>query len=177
MFPPAPGRLLALSPPAAQRGAVCRISHSSRGYRTWLPLLHRPTSAGQCGLPRRAGRSWFPIWPTRFRQDALAAGGGDDRVGLRDGQGTHVAGQPNQRGRDGVLSMQFLMLPVLRSSDRPSSVIFTTAPRSAATAGLAFSSSRSSSKSQSPSISWSGSSWWRLLSLRRSPAYWAPCST
>ena len=68
--------------------------------------------------------------------------------------------------------MQFLMLPVLRSSDRPSSVIFTTAPRSAATAGLAFSSSRSSSKSQSPSISWSGSSWWRLLSLRRSPAYW-----
>jgi hypothetical protein len=74
-------------------------------------------------------------------------------------------------------SMQFLMLPVLRSSDRPSSVIFTTAPRSAATAGLAFSSSRSSSKSQSPSISWSGSSWWRLLSLRRSPAYWAPCST
>jgi DNA-binding transcriptional LysR family regulator len=31
------------------------------------------------------------------------------------------------------------MLPVSRSSDRPSSVIFTTAPRSAATAGLAFS--------------------------------------
>ena len=47
-------------------------------------------------------------------------------------------------------STQFLMLPVLRSSNRPSSVIFTTAPRSAATAGLAFSSSRSSSKSQSP---------------------------
>jgi hypothetical protein len=37
-------------------------------------------------------------------------------------------------------SMQFLMLSVLRSSDRASSVIFTTAPRSAATAGLAFSS-------------------------------------
>lgn len=62
-----------------------------------------PASAGQCGLPRRAGRSWFPIWPTRFRQDALAAGGGDDRVGLRDGPGTHVAGQPDQRGRDGAL--------------------------------------------------------------------------
>ena len=40
-----------------------------------------------------------PIWPTRFRQDALAAGGGDDRVGLCDGPGTHIAGQPNQRGR------------------------------------------------------------------------------
>jgi hypothetical protein len=70
-------------------------------------------------------------------------------------------------------SMQFLMLSVLRSSDRASSVIFTTAPGSAATAGLAFSSYRSSSKSQSPSISGSGSNWWRLLSLRRSPAYWA----
>lgn len=37
------------------------------------------------------------------RQDALAAGGGDDRVGLCDGPGTHVAGQPNQHGRDGAL--------------------------------------------------------------------------
>ena len=46
------------------------------------------------------------------RQDALAAGGGDDRVGLRDGPGTHVAGQPNQRGRMVPCSMQFLMLPV-----------------------------------------------------------------
>jgi hypothetical protein len=45
----------------------------------------------------------FRYGPTRFRQDALAAGGGDDRVGLRDGPGTHVAGQPNQRGRDGAL--------------------------------------------------------------------------
>jgi hypothetical protein len=72
-------------------------------------------------------------------------------------------------------SMQFLMPPLLRSSDRASPVIFTTAPRSAATAGLAFPSSRSSSKSQSPGISWSGSSWWRLLSLRRWPAYWEPC--
>jgi hypothetical protein len=33
-------------------------------------------------------------------------------------------------------SMQFLMLPVLRSSDRASSVIFTTAPRSADRVGL-----------------------------------------
>ncbi len=32
--------------------------------------------------------------------------------------------------------MRFLMLPVLRLSDRPSSVIFTATPRSAATAGL-----------------------------------------
>jgi len=40
--------------------------------------------------------------PPLFRQDALALGGNDDRVGLRDGPRAHVAGQPSRRGRDEV---------------------------------------------------------------------------
>ena len=113
------------------------------------------------------------MWPARFRQDALAAGGGDDRVSLRDGPGTHVAGQPNQRGRDGAL-LDAVPDAAGLALKRPAQLgDLHHGPAIAATAGLAFSSSRSSSKSQSPSISWSGSSWWRLLSLRSSPAYWA----
>ena len=54
-------------------------------------------------VPGEQGEVGFRYGPTRFRQDALAAGGGDDRVGLRDALGTHVAGQPNQRGRDVAL--------------------------------------------------------------------------
>jgi hypothetical protein len=69
-------------------------------------------------------------------------------------------------------SIQFLMLSVLRSSDRASSVIFTTAPGSVVTAGLADSSSWSSS-SQPPSCACSESSW-HLPSLRWSPANCAP---
>jgi hypothetical protein len=38
-----------------------------------------------------------------FRQDALAAVGGDDRAGLRDGPVAHVAGQPSRRRRDDAL--------------------------------------------------------------------------
>ena len=60
---PACTRVFARALPACcQCGAVCRISHSSHGYRTWLSLLHRPASAGRCGLPRQARRTWFPIW-------------------------------------------------------------------------------------------------------------------
>jgi hypothetical protein len=57
------------SPHRRKHGAACRIRHSSPEHRTWLPLPHRPASAGRCGLPGRAGRSWLPI-----RADAVSAG-------------------------------------------------------------------------------------------------------
>jgi hypothetical protein len=69
---------------------------------------------GGAAFPGEQGEAGFRFGPTRFRQDALAAGGDDDRVGLRDGPGAHVAGQPNRRGRDGALLDAVPMLSVLR---------------------------------------------------------------
>jgi hypothetical protein len=72
-----------------------------------------PHLLGGAAFPGEQGEAGFRYGPTRFRQDALAAGGDDDRVGLRDGPGAHVAGQPSRRGMM-PCSMQFLMLSVLR---------------------------------------------------------------
>src|ERR1700677_1752885 len=62
-----------------------------------------PHLLGGAGFPGEQGQVGFRYGPTRFRQDALAAGCGDDRVGLCDGPGAHVAGQPNRRGREDAL--------------------------------------------------------------------------
>ena len=44
---------------------------------------HTPTSAGQCGLPRRAGRSWFPIWADAVSTGCARRGWPDRRNGGR----------------------------------------------------------------------------------------------
>ena len=112
---PACTRVFARTLPACcQCGAVCRISHSSHGYRTWLPLLHRPASAGRCGLPRRKGRSCFPI-----RAAAVPAGCAPraaTMTALASATG-HARTLPTSRTGAGEMmpcSMHFLMLSVLR---------------------------------------------------------------
>jgi hypothetical protein len=56
------------------------------------------------------------------------------------GQADTLPTSQTSAGRMVPCSMQFPMLPVLRSSDRASSMIFTTAPRSFVTCGFARSS-------------------------------------
>jgi hypothetical protein len=46
MFPPALRRLLEHAATCRELGAVCRISHVSPRYSTWLPLLYRASVLG-----------------------------------------------------------------------------------------------------------------------------------
>ena len=134
-----------------------------------------PHLLGSAVFPGEQGEVGFRYGPTRFRQDALAAGGGDDRVGLRDGPGTHVADQPNQRGPDGALLDAVPDAAGLALKGPGQLDDLHHGPEIGGDRGLGVLGLPVVIEESVPEHLESGSSWWRLLSLRRSPAYWAPC--